>query len=234
VTRLLTSFCIPFICIAPIETLQADCVVLLHGLARQPGSMKSMQEALVEEGYSVVNIGYKSRSKAIEELAPEAIESSYEQCPEDESVHFVTHSMGGILLRYYLEQEDLSRLGRVVMLAPPNQGSEVVDGIGWLPGFDLFNGPAGDQLGTDENSIPLSLGPIEFELGIIAGTKTVNPILSQFLENPNDGKVSVEQTKVEGMDDHIEVPHSHTFMMRASLVIEQSINFIQHGEFSQE
>lgn len=209
----------------------ADCVVLLHGMARQAGSMKPMQEALAEQGFEVVNIGYPSRSKVIEELAAEAIETSYEQCPPIGAVHFVTHSLGGILLRYYLEQEDLPRLGRVVMLAPPNQGSGVVDAIGWMPGFDLFNGPAGDQLGTDEQSIPLSLGPVDFELGIIAGTKTVNPILSLYLQNPDDGKVSVENTKVEGMDDFIQVPHSHTFLMRASAVIEQSINFLKTGQF---
>lgn len=210
---------------------RADCVVLLHGMARTAASMQPLAEALIEEGYSVVNIGYKSRSKIVEELAPEAIETSYQECPDAETVHFVTHSLGGILLRYYLEQQDLPRLGRVVMLAPPNQGSGVVDAIGWLPGFDLFNGPAGDQLGTDENSIPLSLGPVDFELGIMAGTKTVNPILSLYLENPDDGKVSVEKTKVEGMQDFIEVPHSHTFMMGKDVVIQQSIAFLKTGQF---
>lgn len=194
--------------------------------------MEPLAEVLTEEGYSVVNMGYKSRSKIIEELAAEAIEPSYGECSEAETVHFVTHSLGGILLRYYLEHQDLPRLGRVVMLAPPNQGSGVVDAIGWMPGFDLFNGPAGDQLGTDENSIPSNLGPVDFELGVIAGTKTVNPILSLYLENPDDGKVSVEKTKVEGMDDFIEVPHSHTFMMSKEVVIEQSIAFLKTGQFN--
>lgn len=194
--------------------------------------MKPLAEALTEAGYSVVNIGYKSRSKIIEELAPEAIETSYKECPETGIVHFVTHSLGGILLRYYLEEQDLPRLGRVVMLAPPNQGSGVVDAISWMPGFDLFNGPAGDQLGTDEHSIPLSLGPVDFELGVIAGTKTVNPILSLYLENPDDGKVSAENTKVEGMQDFLEVPHSHTFMMRKEIVISQALQFLKTGYFS--
>jgi pimeloyl-ACP methyl ester carboxylesterase len=210
---------------------RADCVVLLHGLARTPGSMAALADAFSEHGYAVVNVGYPSRSKPIEELAPLAVSQGLAGCPENTTVHFVTHSLGGILVRYYLETHDIADLGRVVMLAPPNQGSEVVDRIKGIPGFRLLNGPAGAQLGTDENSVPLQLGPVEFELGVIAGSETFNPILSLYLPNPDDGKVSVASTRVQGMKDFLVVPHSHTFMMQIPEVIEQTLLFIETGAF---
>lgn len=193
-----------------------------------------MADALLERGYLVSNVEYPSREKPIEELAPLAIASGLAACPPGESVHFVTHSLGGILVRYYLEENELPRLGRVVMLAPPNNGSEVVDVLSQVPGFSWWNGPAGAQLGTDEASVPLRLGPVNFDLGVIAGTETFNPILSQYLPNPDDGKVSVESTKVEGMSDFIELPYTHTFIMRASEVIEQTAIFIESGQFRHE
>jgi triacylglycerol lipase len=210
---------------------RADCVVLLHGLARTPGSMAALADAFSEHGYAVVNVGYPSRSKPIEELAPLAVSQGLAGCPENTTVHFVTHSLGGILVRYYLETHGIADLGRVVMLAPPNQGSEVVDRIKGIPGFRLLNGPAGAQLGTDENSVPLQLGPVEFELGVIAGSETFNPILSLYLPNPDDGKVSVASTRVQGMKDFLVVPHSHTFMMQIPEVIEQTLLFIETGAF---
>jgi triacylglycerol lipase len=229
--RPVLNFCAGVLIACSASVALADCVVLLHGLARTSSAMNPLEEALNEAGFATVNRGYPSRDAVIQELAPLAVEEGISECPSDQSVHFVTHSLGGILVRYYLQNNELPRLGRVVMLAPPNQGSEVVDKISWVPGYYLFNGPAGYQLGTDEDSIPLNLGPVEFELGIIAGSKTVNPILSQYLENPDDGKVSVENAKVEGMDDFIVVPHSHTFLMRADVVIEQTLLFLQEGRF---
>ena len=215
----------------PGSALYADCVILLHGMVRSAASMQDMQEAFVDAGYHVANIDYPSRDYTVEELAPLAIEDGLAKCPEGSKVHFVTHSLGGILVRYYLQHNKIPRLGRVVMLAPPNQGSEVVDTFRNVPGYKLFNGPAGMQLGTDDNSIPSLLGPVDFEVGIIAGTETINLILSQFLSNPDDGKVSVENTKVAGMKDFIAVPHSHPFIMQMPVVIKQTLSFIRTGQF---
>jgi hypothetical protein len=209
----------------------AECVVLLHGLARSSSSMNKAAEAFETAGYTVANVDYPSRKHPVEALAPLAIDAGLAQCPPDSVIHFLTHSLGGILLRYYLERQSIPTLGRVVMLAPPNQGSEVVDRLRNVPGFKMVNGPAGLQLGTDEDSIPSRLGPVEFEVGVIAGTETFNPILSQYLANPDDGKVSVENTKVEGMSDFITVPRSHPFIMQSPAVISQSLSFIQTGRF---
>ncbi|MEM9209424.1 MAG: alpha/beta hydrolase, partial [Pseudomonadota bacterium] len=120
------------------------------------------------------------------------------------------------------------------MLAPPNQGSEVVDDFRNVPGFKAINGPAGMQLGTDTDGVIAALGPVEFSLGVIAGTRTFNPILSQSLPNPDDGKVSVESTKVEGMTDFVTVEHSHPFIMQAPAAINYAIAFIKDGSFGVE
>lgn len=211
--------------------LRADCVALLHGLARTSASMVALATAFEEAGYAVENIDYPSTRFPIEELAPEALERAIAACPPDSTVHFVTHSMGGILVRYYLAHHAFARLGRVVMIAPPNQGSGLVEALHDVPGFAWYNGPAGLQLGTDANSIPLQLPAVNYPVGIIAGTRTFNLILSQFLANPDDGKVSVENTKVAGMTDFIAVPYSHPFIMKRKAVIELALRFVAGGSF---
>lgn len=212
----------------------AECVVLLHGLARTANSLNSMQGALEEEGYLTANINYPSRDHEIEALADIAVEEGLATCRAGENVekiHFVTHSLGGILVRQYLSNGTIDELGRVVMLGPPNQGSNAADDLEGLPGFDWLNGPAGHQLGKGEDSVPLALGPADFELGVIAGNRSIDPITSAVLDNPDDGRVSVEDTKIEGMDDFVIVDHSHAFMMRMRTPIELTKNFLRTGRF---
>ena len=210
-----------------------ECVILLHGLARSADAMQLLATRLEQAGYAVSNVDYPSTHYPIEQLAPLAIEQGLNTCQQQSAqpIHFVTHSLGGILVRYYLTTQSIAHLGRVVMLGPPNQGSEVVDTLKDAPGFELLNGPAGQQLGTDEASVPKQLGPVDFELGVIAGTQSINLILSTMLPNPDDGKVSLESTKVMGMADFIALPTTHPFMMKNDAVIAQTLYFLQHGEF---
>lgn len=210
---------------------QASCVVLLHGLARSDSSMNKLAGELEREGFQVLNVDYPSREQRIEELAETTIPSAIGQCRADSELHFVTHSMGGILVRQYLASHSIPNLGRVVMLGPPNQGSEVVDKLKDVPGFHFINGDAGMQLGTGEMSVPNRLGPAEFDLGIIAGTESINLILSLLIPGTDDGKVSVERTKLEGMNDHITMDTSHPFMMKNKEVIAQVIYYLKNGRF---
>jgi len=218
-----------FMCSTPMHG--KDSVILLHGLARRSASMKKMETALTNEGYFVVNHSYASRKNSIQEIASAELPVALNQCLPSGRIHFVTHSLGGIVLRQYLQTRAIERLGRTVMLGPPNQGSQVVDTLRKFPGYQWINGPAGMQLGTDPESVPLLLGKAHFELGIIAGTKSINLILSTMLPHPDDGKVSVESTKLEGMRDHIAIPVSHPFLMKDALAIQQTIYFLGHGKF---
>jgi len=213
---------------------RAECVILLHGLARTEDSMDEVQEKLEEQGYTVKNISYESTKFDIETLAPTSIEPALKACGEDAGINFVTHSMGGILVRQYLSENRVSNLNRVVMLGPPNKGSEVVDELGDFPGFHFINGDAGLQLGTGESSVPNRLGVVDFDLGVIAGTRSMNPILSSIIPGEDDGKVSVKNTKIEGMNDHIQMPVTHTFMMQDDEVIDQVIYYLKKGQFNRE
>ena len=227
-------FVVLLLMIASAPALAGDCVVLLHGLARTANSMEKMERGLTEAGFETANIAYPSRKKTVEQLANIAVPQGLAACrskPDTERVHFVTHSLGGILVRQYLNEHEVDDLGRVVMLGPPNQGSEAVEGLGGVPGFDWINGPAGRQLGKGVDSVPLQLGPADFELGIIAGNRTIDPITSSVLENPDDGRVSVVDTRLDGMNDFIVVEHSHAFMMRMREPIELTIRFLKTGSF---
>ncbi|MDA0679431.1 MAG: alpha/beta fold hydrolase [Proteobacteria bacterium] len=222
----------------PVVQVHADeCVVLLHGLARTSSSMERMKSFLENSGYQVANIDYPSRDYKVEELAPMAVEEGLRQCRAKigiNRVHFVTHSLGGILVRYYFSQNEVETLGRVVMLAPPNQGSAAADELQEWPGFEWLNGPAGYQLGKGEDSIPLQLGIPTFEFAVIAGDESIDPVTSAVLENPDDGRVSVADTYLDGMRDFRLVSTSHAFIMQNSDVFELIESFLETGKFLEE
>ncbi|MGB0582292.1 MAG: lipase family alpha/beta hydrolase [Limisphaerales bacterium] len=211
-------------------------VVLLHGLSRSAASMGKMARWLTDSGFVVVNQKYQSRRGSIAELSEQAIgqalnDSRLAECPR---IHFVTHSLGGVLVRSYCARHPDVKIGRVVMLGPPNQGSEVVDRLGkwWL--FRKILGPAGIELGTAPDSTPNRLGPVKFELGVIAGESSLNWINSLMITGTDDGKVSIERTRVAGMKDHVVVPVMHPFLMKRRRVMELTVRFLNCGSFADE
>jgi triacylglycerol lipase len=209
-----------------------DYVVLLHGLGRTRCAMWLLGRRLRREGYQVINVGYPSRHKTIEALTADLAAVVESACTDPRRrVHFVGHSFGGILARCYLQGPHRIHAGRVVMLAPPNRGSEVVDRLRRFAWFRAAVGPVGLTLGTDAGAVPRRLAPPAVDVGIIAGDRTVNPIFSRIIPGPDDGKVSVASARMAGMRDFAILHASHTFMMQRRDTAALVTAFLRHGRF---
>lgn len=209
---------------------ERDPVVLLHGLARGPASMRHFERALAAAGHPVCNIGYPSRRHDLARLGRDHVLPQMQACfPGYRGrVHFVTHSMGGLVVRQ-LAQEEAVQVGRVVMLAPPNQGSEIVDVLGDSALFRHLGGPAAQQLRT---GAPWPDAAPPFTLGVLAGNRSLNPWLSLLLPGANDGKVTVARTQLPGMRDFRVLPTSHPLILHDRQAITLTLHFLAHGCFA--
>lgn len=234
-----------------------DTVVLLHGLGRTSASMARIAHALRQEGYRVVNVSYPSRRQPIEWLATTWLPAQLGAAAQSPGpaiatgrsgaaanpaarsaaapkIHFVTHSMGGIMVRLWLREcGPPANLGRVVMLAPPNAGSEISDQMRSGVCFRWFTGRNGARLGTGADSLPRSLGPwpARADLGIIAGDRPLNRLMASRLPAPSDGKVSVASTHLAGERDHLVLHYSHTWIGWRRETIAQVTAFLRAGRF---
>ena len=221
--------------------MQAETVVLLHGLGRTPLAMTGLARFLSRQGYQVINQGYASRTLSIPELCQTVFYDISQAWPSEEGkpIHMVTHSLGGVLLRYGLQywQPLSQRLGRAVMLAPPSQGSEVVDVLRRWPLLPRIMGPAFLQLGTDKDSVPSQLlqreaAHLPIEIGVIAGNRSLEPWFSPLFPGANDGKVSVARSRLPGMKDFRVLETGHTFIMNDKRVRQHILHFLTTGTFS--
>jgi pimeloyl-ACP methyl ester carboxylesterase len=210
-----------------------DYVVLLHGMDRTALSMMRAEFYLKRQGYQIINVNYPSRRYTVEQLSENYLAPLLEKKITDKQcrVHFVTHSLGGIIVRQYLATHSLSNIGRVVMLGPPNHGSGIINFMRSHALTRIFLSATGHELGTTEKDLPARLGPVTFECGVIAGDRSLNPFLSAFLNGPNDGKVTVESAKVSGMRDFLKVHFSHTWLMWREATLRQTLTFLQTGYF---
>jgi pimeloyl-ACP methyl ester carboxylesterase len=212
---------------------EPETVFLLHGLARSSFSMFMLERRLKRAGFRVRSKGYGSTQANISQHVAWLEEVlRREDLSRPQALHFVTHSLGGIILRKYLQDRTVANLGRVVMLAPPNQGSEIVDQLRDWPLFRYVMGPSGQELGTDPQSVPQTLRKVDFELGVITGDASASVLGAMFLPSPHDGTVSVEGAKVDGMKDFLVVSHTHSFIMNSTSVANQVAIFLRTGKFS--
>jgi len=210
-----------------------DGVVLLHGISRTALSFRKMQLALERAGFATLTLDYASRRKPLEGLA-EDIDPAIQHFVDrvDGSIHFVCHSMGGLLARVYIARHRPKHLGRVVMLGTPNSGSEIADRLKNIGVYRAFFGPAGQQLGTQRDAaIEALFPPVDYPVGIIAGNRSIDPVAGTILPKPHDGRVSVEKTMINGMADHVVVGTAHPWLVRNSVAVAQTLAFLQDGAF---
>jgi len=218
------------------KSLSKDCVILIHGLGRSAGSMFFISRYLKRNNYKVVRVSYPSTLQNIESLAAEYIPPAIEACQSATKgrIHFVTHSLGGILVRQFFQDKSYPLVQRVVMLSPPNKGCEVSDFLEDSILYRWLNGPAGQQLSTASTSLPNQLKPIGLEVGVITGNSSYEPWFSRLSEGEDDGKVSVESARLEEMADFLVVPNNHTFIMNDSYVKFQVDQFLKTGRFAKD
>ena len=213
---------------------EGDYVVLLHGLGRTALSMKRLEHFFNARGYRVVNLSYPSTCFSVEELANVHLDRQLRQAISDPTaqINFVTHSLGGIILRQYLSNHTIQNLGRVVMIAPPNHGSDLIDHLKTCALARRVLGPGALELGTDPHAILNRLGPLDFQCGVIAGDRSFNPFFSRLLKGPNDGKVTVESAQADGMRDFLVLHSSHTWLIWRKQTLDQALCFLKSGHFS--
>lgn len=190
-----------------------ECVILMHGLCRSALSMKLIENYLKQNGYSVVNIDYASTRKTIAEVADTDVALAVIDCKHRgyDRIHFATHYLGAVVVRKYLQAGQLPKGSRIVMLAPPSQGSELADrAMEKFHRLSRLAGPAARQLGTGQMTVLKELFPLQQEVGIIIGNDSWNPLSSKILPGSDDGKVAVERAKLEEMRDFLVAPCNHT------------------------
>lgn len=210
-----------------------ECVVLLHGLWRSNIAMWPIETALLEAGYTVVNLDYPSTRASITEIADQHLAPAVTLCESQVSgpVHLVCHSMGGIVIRDYLQRHTPRRPGRVVMLSPPNQGAELAIAFRDWPLFELLAGEAAASLSSDERGVLNQLGPVGLDTGIIGGDRHSPWLSVGLLAEPHDGTVTLASMRLPEMKDFSVVPEDHVSIRRSPEVHARIIRFLESGTF---
>jgi pimeloyl-ACP methyl ester carboxylesterase len=206
-------------------------VVLIHGLGRSRQAMRPLADRLEAAGYAVTLVGYDSLGATPEQAVAETAAQIDACCAASTTpVHFVGHSLGGLLIRAYMADHAMPRLGRVVMLGTPNHGTAVVDqnrDAWWMQ----VAGPLANALGTGPGSFPDSLPAPTYPVGVIAGRVTDRPAKMANLQEPHDGLVPVASTRLAGMQDFIVVAVGHSMMRHDERVAQHTIAFLRDGRF---
>jgi len=210
-----------------------DYVVVVHGWAWLRDTMRPTARFLHRQGYNVICVRYDPRSEMPEAVVENRIERALrDHCTDaGRKIHFVGHSMGGLMIRSYLARHRPENLGRTVLLAPPNHGIEAVDRVkDWRLFARVFGEPA-RLLGTTRDAIPAGLGPADFPLGVLMGRDVGLPLVSVMLPGADDGVVAVESGRLEGMTDFSTVRCGHSRLPSNPTVLAQTLAFLREGRF---
>lgn len=199
----------------PVPGDRRELVFLVHGMGRTPLSMFLLGRRLERAGYRTASFGYLTTTGQVADLGAALAKRVAALEGEAPAVHFVGHSLGNIIVRWLLAHERPARAGRVVMLAPPNQGAAVADRWARWIGRVM---PQIHEVRTLPDTPARSLRlPDDVDVGIIAGL--------------NDAKVRVEETHLDGARDHAVVPAYHTFIMNRGDVHRLVCTFLRDGRF---
>ncbi len=208
----------------------AETVVILHGLARSGSAMWMLAKRLEVAGYRTERFGYRSLSETPDEIVAKLAAELARCCAAPErKVHFVGHSLGGLITRAFLARNKVDNLGRVVLLGTPNRGSELADAFEHKWWFDLL-GPTVKRLGTANGGLAESLPAPDYPVGVIAGVRNGREN-EDVLPGEDDGLVTVASTKFDGMADFIVVPTGHAAMRYSKPVADQVVSFLKTGKF---
>lgn len=212
------------------EIYMAEAIIFIHGMGRKHHSFKSLQKEAERQGYITYNQSYPSTKQKVEVSSEQYIGKALDalKAHAPTKIHFVTHSLGGLLIRYYLSHYTIKNLGAIVMLAPPNQGSHVTERYKSLFWYKTATGVAGQQLGISNNPFLTSLKPINTKLLVIAGTRSSDPWFNSVFDEAHDGKVSVSSTKLTESHEHITIEVGHTFIMNNPKVQKHTFDFLNN------
>ena len=207
-------------------------VLLLHGHGRFGASMSLLARAARRAGYATFAPSYPHRralGDIVAWMSPRVAAFEREFAGP---LHIVTHSLGGLVARALITAHPRQRLGRIVMLAPPNQGSELADLLYRLRLARWILGASGAHLRTGRATAQeAELGSVDYPLGIIAGNRPLLPLPFNPIPRPHDGKVSIAATRVAGISDHLTLPVTHTLMVYDRRVILAALAFLKEGSF---
>ncbi len=212
-----------------------EAVVVLHGVGINARLTARLAKFIAAAGYEVHNLDYPSKTVPLAELGPRWLAAKLaalglERAPR---LHFVTHSMGGLIVRGYLAAHRPANLGRVVTIVPPHHGSVVSDKLRRLPIIWQIIGRNLGALGTGPDAYWRTLPQrADFELGVIAGSSALNPLGWLYLERPHDGTVAERSTRLDGMADHLLLPSNHTLILFRKRTADQAIAFLRTGRFA--
>ncbi len=206
-------------------------IFLIHGINSSPKDFKKMETAFKSYDYKVINFGYHSKVYTVNQIADNFLKRKIASVSQNDTINFITHSLGAIVLRAYLRDNKPKNIGKIVMIAPPNQGSEVANFFKDFFLYKIFYHKSGASLsynGIKKLALP---NCDNYFCGIIAGTHTQLPFFSIFIKGEDDGKISVERTKLKGMKDFITLPYPHDTILKKQETIIQCKEFIKNGKF---